>query len=146
MITELGNALQDILSAFGVEVAHLKMTHNDVHRVEGVLCIVTGLVENTGERKGIMSLEFSEPAASFLLGIMIGDPEGLTSEMGLSALSELATMICGAFLTRLNATMIATPPTGVVGKRIQGILNTMSVQKVSLPLGGGTLTAGLSIS
>ncbi|MGC8778187.1 MAG: hypothetical protein ACP5Q4_05865 [Candidatus Caldatribacteriaceae bacterium] len=131
MITELGNALQDILSAFGVEVAHLKMTHNDVHRVEGVLCIVTGLVENTGERKGIMSLEFSEPAASFLLGIMIGDPEGLTSEMGLSALSELA---------------IATPPTGVVGKRIQGILNTMSVQKVSLPLGGGTLTAGLSIS
>jgi len=146
MITELGNALREILAAFGIEVAHLKMSYSDLHQVEGILCIVTGLVENHGERKGIVSLEFDEAAASFLLGIMIGDPEGISSEMGLSALSELSTMVCGSFLTRLNVALMATPPTGVVGKRVQGILNTMPAQKIFLPLGGGTLAAGLSIS
>lgn len=146
MINELGNALREILAAFGIEAAHLEMTHSDVHQVEGALCTVTGLVESSGEKRGILSLEFDEAAASFLLGIMIGDPEGLSSEMGLSALSELATMLCGSFLTRLNLALIATPPTGIAGKRVQGILNTMPVQKISLRLGKGTLVAGLSIS
>lgn len=146
MINELGNALREILAAFGIEVACLEITHSDVHLVEGVLCTITGLVESSGEKRGILSLEFDEAAASFLLGSMIGDPEGLYSEMGLSALSELTTMLCGSFLTRLNLALIATPPTGVVGRQVQGILNTMPVQKIYLQLGKGTLAAGLSIS
>lgn len=146
MITELGNALQEVLSAFGLELGELKVTKEELHRVTGILCIITGLLECHGERKGIMSLELDEKAASFLLGIMIGDTNGLFSEMGLSALSELATMICGSFLTCLNATMVATPPTGVIGGAVRGILNTMPVEKVSLSLGGGILKAGLSIS
>ncbi|MEN3189246.1 MAG: chemotaxis protein CheX [Atribacterota bacterium] len=146
MITELGSALQEVLSAFGLELGEFKIIKEDMHLVTGVLCVITGLLECNGERKGIMSLEFDEKAASFLLGIMIGDVSGLSSEMGLSALSELATMICGSFLTRLNVMMVATPPTGVMGGAVRGILNTMPAEKVSLFIGGGLLLAGLSVS
>ena len=146
MIGELGMAVQEVLSAFGVEVAHLRAKETDFHRVEGFLCIITGLLERDGERKGIMSLEFDRKAASLLAGIMIGDPEGFSSEMGLSALSELATMVCGTFLARLDVPLLATPPTGVVGEGLQGILNVMPARKIELRLGEGLLAAGLSLS
>ncbi|MBC7217958.1 MAG: chemotaxis protein CheX [Candidatus Caldatribacterium sp.] len=146
MIGELGTAIQEVLSAFGVEVAYLQTRVTDSHRVEGFLCIITGLLERDGERKGIMSLELDQEGASFLAGIMIGDPEGFSSEMGLSALSELATMVCGAFLARLDVPLLATPPTGVVGEDLQGILSVMPAWKVQLRLGRGSLVAGLSLS
>lgn len=37
MIGELGTAIQEVLSAFGVEVAYLQTRVTDSHRVEGFL-------------------------------------------------------------------------------------------------------------
>lgn len=146
MIGDLATAVREVLSAFGVNVSRFEARESEMHHVEGTLCIIIGLVEGKGERRGIIGFEFDREVASFLAGLMIGDPEGLFSEMGLSALSELAIMVCGTFLGHLDLPLLATPPTGVFGTRVLGLLNVMPARKVALRVGEGTLMVSLSFS
>lgn len=146
MIEALSEAVNDIFGTFGVSPKCSDATKLEPHIIEKSFCVVIGIVDGGGDRKGVLSFEFDKP---FVLGLLAAMMPGIDvhveSEMGISAISEIANMVTGKLLTKLNFAGMTTPPTGIIGQNMKGLLNTTYAYKIIYRWQNGSMAVTLSL-
>jgi len=77
---------------------------------------------------------------------MLGYNVDMLSEIGLSALLELANMMCGNMLMRILPDALTTPPTAVFVKNAKMLLNTAPCYRMILDTPSSSLVVSLSVT
>jgi len=139
------SSLKSILSSFGIEVSKVKKITQEYHTLSKSINVIVGIV---GKEQGIISYEVEEDVAKGIFSLMAPGMEfNIEDPMSISAISELANMVSGTILTMINNPNIdITPPTTILGRDINAIINTESTEKISFSLLGSEIIIGYSIS
>lgn len=127
MLKELTQTVSEILSSLGLSATLVKADKQDMHTIENNVGTFIGVITRGKDSKGIISLEFTEPCANLIIdGMMPGFGVTYEQEMGMSALVELTNMIAGNFISKVSNELDITPPTGIYGKDLKILLNTVN--------------------
>ena len=139
------SSLKSILSSFGIEVSKVKKITQEYHTLSKSINVIVGIV---GKEQGIISYEVEEDVAKGIFSLMAPGMEfNIEDPMSISAISEMANMVSGTILTMINNPNIdITPPTTILGRDINAIINTESTEKISFSLLGSEIIIGYSIS
>jgi len=139
------SSLKSILSSFGIEVSKVKKITQEYHTLSKSINVIVGIV---GKEQGIISYEVEEDVAKGIFSLMAPGMEfNIEDPMSISAISEVANMVSGTILTMINNPNIdITPPTTILGRDINAIINTESTEKISFSLLGSEIIIGYSIS
>ncbi|HID16165.1 MAG TPA: hypothetical protein EYP16_05130 [Candidatus Atribacteria bacterium] len=139
------SSLKSILSSFGIEVSKVKKITQEYHTLSKSINVIVGIV---GKEQGIISYEVEEDVAKGIFSLMAPGMEfNIEDPMSISAISEVASMVSGTILTMINNPNIdITPPTTILGRDINAIINTESTEKISFSLLGSEIIIGYSIS
>lgn len=139
------SSLKSILSSFGIEVSKVKKIAQEYHTLSKSINVIVGIV---GKEQGIISYEVEEDVAKGIFSLMAPGMEfNIEDPMSISAISEMANMVSGTILTMINNPNIdITPPTTILGRDINAIINTESTEKISFSLLGSEIIIGYSIS
>jgi len=147
MSINLGDVIKNVLSSVGISVSSMRSLKEERHLVRAPMCVFLGIVARNNEQKGVISLEFEENFARTALATMMpGFDVAVDSELGVSALSELANMISGNVLSYIAPNAVTTPPTAVVGFNMAVLLNTLPSYKIAVDCSSTILTIGLSFT
>jgi len=147
MIEALSEAVNDILGTFGISPKYSNAMKLESHIIEKSLCVVIGVVDRNGDKKGVLSFEFDKPVVLDLLAAMVpGIDVDVESEMGISAISEIANMVTGKLLTKLGFVGMTTPPTGIIGQNMKGLLNTTYAYKITYRWQNGSMAVTFSLT
>ncbi|HBT38875.1 MAG: chemotaxis protein CheX [Pseudothermotoga sp.] len=147
MIDELVNIAKQVLMSMNIQILKTSFSKDPLHLVNSPLCVVIGLVNKKGEERGIFGFEFNETFASYALDcLMPGYNVDMFSEIGLSALLELANMTSGNMLARISPDAMTTPPTAVFGKKAKILLNTAPCYRMIFDTPRGSFVMSLSIT
>jgi chemotaxis protein CheX len=147
MIDELANTAKQVPVSMNIQVSGVRLSKDSLHMVNSPLCVVIGLVNKKREEKGIFGFEFNEAFAKYALGcLMLGYNVDMLSEIGLSALLELANMMCGNMLMRILPDALTTPPTAVFVKNAKMLLNTAPCYRMILDTPSSSLVVSLSVT
>ena len=141
MTQHLYEALKESLRMFGIEPFSPVEYQGSQHIVESQIIAIVGL---TGNKKGTITVEFDEEAFDKIVKTLM---PGMDVEFSvkLSALSEIANMMSGNFLSRSKLLAVdITPPTMLVGKNIKAIIANIDTNYVSCSIDGGTIVIGMS--
>lgn len=99
-----------------------------------------------GDRPGSFRMRLARPAASTLAADFLGeDSESLTGEQRIEVALELANMICGAVLSRIESRAVfrlGTPQIVVDDNRARGLGEET---RYTVETGSGTLTAAIQM-
>ena len=139
------SSLKSILSSFGIDVSKVKKITQEYHTLSKSINVIVGIV---GKEQGIISYEVEEDVAKGIFSLMAPGMEfNIEDPMSISAISEVANMVSGTILTMINNPNIdITPPTTILGRDINAIINTESTEKISFSLLGSEIIIGYSIS
>lgn len=133
-----------ILNAFldAASISLRRETHGPVKRTglqldasDQVTDEVTVYLSLVGSLRGMLLVGMSMETARELASQMVGEPQPVLTEMGLSALAELGNLIAGGScvaLERLGLSADITPPTIMLGKRSR--LSTLGLPRFVIPL------------
>lgn len=126
MLVELSQTVIEVLSSMGATVKLAKIEKADMHVLESDVGTFLGIITRGRDSKGIFSLEFSSSCANQLLELMMPNM-GITfeNEIGMSALLELTNMVAGNFVSKFSNELDITTPTGLFGKNVKALLNTV---------------------
>ncbi len=138
-------ALSNTLSAFGIEVKEKGKVKEEFHILTKDINVIVGIV---GKNTGILTYEVDPLIAKTIFSLMAPGMEfNLDDPMSISAISEMANMVSGAIFTMVNnPDLDITPPTSVIGEKIQAVVNTQEAEKFLFEISGGELIVGFSIS
>ncbi len=138
-------ALSSTLSAFGMEVKKKERKQEEFHTLSKEINVIVGIV---GAHPGLLTYEVDLAMAEAIFSLMApGMKFDPSDPMSISAISEMTNMISGAIFTMLNSPdMDITPPTSVIGKEIEAVINTQEAKKILFDISGGELIVGYSLS
>ncbi|MCD6449436.1 MAG: chemotaxis protein CheX [Thermotogaceae bacterium] len=147
MIEVLSEAVNDVFETFGVSLIYSSAQKVEPHVIEKRFCVVIGVVDKNGDGKGVLGFEFDESFITGLMGVMMpGINVDIESEMVISAISEIANMIAGKLLAKLKFAGMTTPPTGIIGQNMKGLLNTTYAYKMTYNWQNGEMAVSFSLA
>lgn len=126
MLKEMIATIPEVLNSLGIRVSFIDAGKSDVHTMESEIGIFLGMIGLDDGAKGVVSYEFSSKMANGVIERMMpGFGVTFETDIGMSALLEMANMVTGNFVSKLTKPFDITPPTGVYGRNLKVLLNTV---------------------